>query len=166
MNDQPKFENPYVDSPNEKEQWVFVVDKQDSLFLKSIRPSTGTITGIGGYLVTKLLYELRKRNITEWSKLGEFEQFVQHCHLVPNDEYKQLLEDADSWRNFVRQGHRTLHDSTVGGTGGSSAGPDDGTRAEGLRSEPTPDAAKPSDVQSSSGTKGKKSIKGTAKAKT
>lgn len=83
-----KFENPYKPlAEGEKTTVNFDISLADKAFLQSTRPGAGTLSGVLGILTHKICNELRKRNITDYSRLEEFESFVLNCSIndgVPN----------------------------------------------------------------------------------
>lgn len=145
-----KFENPYKPlAEGEKTTVNFDISLADKAFLQSTRPGAGTLSGVLGILTHKICNELRKRNITDYSRLEEFESFVLNCSIndgVPNGG----LSDRPTDR-LVPQ---STPPSLTGGT-------------EGTGNHNPPASTIVPDVQSGSGTEGKgekrvKAVKGKA----
>lgn len=136
MTDKPfRFENPYATYQGEKETHSFEVSKNDAKTIKSIRPAYGTMTGTMGYLLSKLINELKRLSIIDFSREGDFERFVANCHIVTDEEYQRINGGG-------------LPNGAVGGTLSNTTASNVGTAAKGPCDAVAPVEAKPSDVQS------------------
>lgn len=76
------FLNPYRDAQRVR-RLVADVAEQDFLFIYAIRPMkrSGTLQTTINLLWEKLCNECRRRNITDHTKLDEFEHLVANCEL-------------------------------------------------------------------------------------
>ena len=81
MTKNSQFHNPYKGCINTA-RLIVDIDEADYNLIKTVRVSSGTITGTLGLLIQKLCYELRQRNITDYTKCDEFEDFVANCAIV------------------------------------------------------------------------------------
>jgi len=91
-----QFKNPY-EGMQDVSRVTTDVAKGDYYLIKQIRPTSGTITGVLGLLWQKLCNELRERNITDYTRVEEFELLVANSRLIGNDEYERLSNEAAQW---------------------------------------------------------------------
>lgn len=146
----PVFVNPYaaIDRGDDNANVTTVVCKiatDDYNYVKCIRPSLGTNTGVIGNLWKKLINELKRRNITDVSDIDQFEQFVTGCHIISDEEYRE----------------RGFSDGTPNGPMPETITSDDSTRTGEPRDNAPAATAVSSDVQSGGG----KSRRGSRKSK-
>lgn len=81
----PKFDDPYKPIPDDnRKRFVSMVSTEDYLFIKSVRPQTGTIQNTVNYMVKWLVNELKHRNITDHSRYADYEQFVVNTFGLPH----------------------------------------------------------------------------------
>lgn len=115
-----KFLNPYVTElelakfcrqpPPTQFAINFYISKADYDLLKTTRVQTGTLSITGSTLLNKLCNELRKLNITDISRVDDFESFVANCNITDG---------------------RGLPDSPTSGNGGRTDAPANGRANEG-----------------------------------
>lgn len=100
------------------------VGHSDYYLIKAIRPEQGTIAAVVATIWKKLCYELRKRNIGDFTDKERFEDFVTNCHivdgecppgytLVENGELEDLRSDSANWQIAIGRGR--LPHGTSGG---------------------------------------------------
>lgn len=138
----PKFGNPFENDTTQKTQVVCPIPTTETNFIKCIRPSLGTVTGVVGTLWQKLANELRERNIVDVTSQPEFESFVAGCKLVSEAEYNEYQSLKLGGGLLDRSTHGTVPQASQGNVGG-------GTPPTG-HAHPTASAKLP-DVQSGSG---------------
>jgi len=146
--------NPYFKDADLSAKLVCPITPSDYNFVKCIRPSHGTFTSVVGTLWKKLVNELYARNITEISKVNEFEQFVAGCHLISHDEYVRYIPAG------LPRGNGGLPHRPVDGTVSETTASDDRGREEKSRADAASAPAERTDVQSGTGEKGRGGRKG------
>lgn len=99
-----KFESPYKGQKLFDAAIQILIGEADQNLIRGIRPRQGTLQTTAQHLWSKLCNELRKRNITGFDSVDEFERFLVESVLIDRDEYDQFLE------------FRRLHDGPTGGT--------------------------------------------------
>ena len=114
------FNNPYSGLKDVK-RITTDVSSGDYYLVKSMRPELATITATLGTLWQKLCYELRKRNITDVTRVSDFEQFVATCRITdePSSGSGGGLSSGSTGGP-----HGTTPTSNVGG-GTTQSGPSD-----------------------------------------
>ena len=107
--EKPKFINPYTPSSGKvMKQIMCPIYEDDVNFLRCVRPALGTTTTALGILLLKLKNELQSRNITDFSRRDDFEEFVSNCRLITAAEY-------DEYQALCAGRRRGLPDSTASG---------------------------------------------------
>lgn len=104
-----KFESPYKGQDLAPSHIQVDIGTADNNLIRAIRPRQGTLQITAQHLWNKLCNELRKRNITGFDSVDEFEQFLTTSVLVDAADYQQLVADSTEFR---RTG---LHDRSTGG---------------------------------------------------
>ena len=87
----PKFTDPYKG----REQTTRIqsnIDPVDYNFIRSIRPSNGTIITTVNILWSKLVTTLKQHGITQYSDVNKYEHFVLNCTLVLPDSVNGTAE--------------------------------------------------------------------------
>lgn len=92
MTEIPKFSQPYTDiisNWSDDEQVSRLnnnIPKEEYRLVKHLRPEQGTMSFTINHLWKKLCDELRKRQITDYSRVRDFEDFVTRSVLVLPEE--------------------------------------------------------------------------------
>lgn len=108
------LENPYVLDKIETKTVYGPIDANDYAFVKGVHPQTGAWSAIVGHLCKKLIYELKRQGIRDFSRTDEFEDLITNCRVISNVEYDTLTVDSANWqRELVRRG---LPNGTISGS--------------------------------------------------
>ena len=141
MNNSP-FKNPYSGQrPETLKPIIFDVDINDYHFIKCIRPSQSTLSGLSGTMWKKTVESLKNREIHDVSNESQFEHFIRTCHIISDTEYERLVAGR-------------LLDSSAGGIVPDSNALNDGGGKTSESNRNTTNAPVVSNVQGKSG-KGK-----------
>lgn len=82
-----RFENPYKDiEKSGRYHSINVCVSKESFILRRIRPEAGTVDTTINLLYLKLINELNRRGITDYTRVDDFEDFVVRCELVLPEE--------------------------------------------------------------------------------
>ncbi len=142
-----KFESPYKGQDLAPSHIQVDIGVADNNLIRAIRPRQGTLQITAQHLWSKLCNELRKRQITGFDSVDEFEQFLTTSILVDCGEYQQLTSDSLKLRG--------LPNGPVGGTtsgpGKNSNKSNDGRRAKTIRPGSASKSNVVSDLQSGGG---------------
>ncbi len=111
------FANPYADSGELSTKLTCQIAPDDYNYIRCIRPSHGTNTGVIGTLWKKLINELNKRNIHSIADIKEFERFVANCRIVSYEEGRIV----DEFNYKFSQLSGNTKSSSIGGTGLSNS---------------------------------------------
>ncbi len=111
------FANPYADSGELSTKLTCQITPDDYNYIRCIRPSHGTNTGVIGTLWKKLINELNKRNIHSIADIEEFERFVANCRIVSYEEGRIV----DEFNYKFSQLSGNTKSSSIGGTGLSNS---------------------------------------------
>jgi hypothetical protein len=152
------FGNPYVESPQGGPQPLTTVmckiHTLDYNLIKSIRPAQGTNTGVIGTLWKKLVNELSRKDISDFSKVDEFERFIANCHIVSHEDYTMLVNQSEE-RNRLRG----LLNGTISRAVSDTAASDESTGPGEPRAGAEAAKAVGTDVQGGSGVQRRRSSK-------
>lgn len=159
-----KFLNPYEDVPN-LQRLTTEIPETEWHYVKVLRPngmgshgtSQGTFNTTINLLWSKLIHELKSRNITDFSQREAFEHFVANCQIIGPEcavvnkadiiAIRVTKDDADAaeherrYRELTEESEsRGLLDRPIVKHLLGTAGPDDRGPASGVGS-PAPDVA-------------------------
>ena len=159
------FANPYAEAGDTSTKLICKITPSDYNFVRCIRPSQGTNTGVIGTLWKKLVNELNKRNIHSIADVNEFERFVANCRIVSYDEgllldrllSDRLLEGSPEPSGIGGVG---LSDSTSNGDLSNPVAPVVGHGAKESSASLAPVETERTDVQGGTGTQRRGSRKG------
>jgi len=110
-----KFENPYSHlcdvGPNRQTRRVnSEVPTEDYQMLQRIRTERGTIQTTVNILLKKLFDELKRRQITDYTRADDFVDFVLNCHLAYGPGGSAAIRaDAKTARQDVGRGTTRTH---------------------------------------------------------
>lgn len=146
-----QFKNPYITNDKTIEYGTinFDIGQSDFLFVRVIRPSNSTLSGVCGHLWKKTVEALKRKDINDATKSTEFEQFITTSHLVSAREYEALRV-------------RGLLDSSTDGSVPTSTPPDDGRGETPTRDQYPTDASIVSNIQGKGGKQRQRAIKSSA----
>lgn len=151
-----KFDYPYVLDFNDETQAYSLTVKlsaNEVNFIKGMRLRQGTLTVVTAHLFHKLVNELQRKGIRDFTNVDEFEQLVLTSKLVDAAEYDQLLCDSTEL-NAIRTGGGAgggLSHGTAGGAMSESGTLNERKRTSGVRAKHKEHASKLSDVQGNRG---------------
>jgi hypothetical protein len=156
-----EFKNPYLGE--DVTAINFDIGRNDYNFIKSIRPTGGTVTITASILWKALADELKRKGITSWENGGleRFEALVANCRVVDAGVYEDLVLVATKAAEQDPIGvaksitGRGLPNGPSGGTVQQATTPDDGARTPGVRPGSETNANVVPDVQSKGRRKGK-----------
>ena len=163
MNTEEQFKDPYGDITDFTKTCRIQSDVSSTDFMefRSIRPVKGTIQITINILFSKLVHELKSRNIQDYGDVKRFEEFIAGCRIVSSEEWGRLERTGGS----DKQGneHATAIRDTTIITGSvsqtvnrpthphdvSHSAPQNDTRTVGeIRSNPPQPSEQPSNLQS------------------
>lgn len=148
--------NPYLEKGLTKEQIVRIqadVSFDDRNLLRSVCPEQGIYTFTLAHLLIKVCNELRKRQITDFSRENEFRNAIVNCRIELGDNVAGSGDSAT--QTGVAGIQRDVPNGAFGRTMPEATAPYDGGRAKDVRPGDTTVTNKPSSVSSGGGKEGK-----------
>lgn len=129
------------------------VGMDDYNHIRSIRPGKGTVSTTVNIMYKALVEELRKRNLTTFADVQEFQFCIANIQIVlpTKQEYEDYVKrtrtsnDAGTVSNLA-----DVQRSPIGGAGGQANAPDDGARKAGKSAAHTEVKTEQSDLGSGS----------------
>lgn len=149
----PKFDYPYVLDFNDETKAYSLnakIDMREINFIKGLRLRTSTLSVTTAQLYHKLVNELQRRSITDFTSVDAFESFVLTCRIVDAGEYEQLLADSAEL-TVLKHGRGGLPNSSASGPLPQSSPSNVGKRTKRVRHVQPPNAAELPDIQGDGG---------------
>jgi len=87
------FKDPY-DKDENKVKLSTYVSEEDAAILRSVRLVRGTVQITINLLLKQLIHELRQRNITDYTKRREFEEYVSSRYSPPDPSLPRPGEET------------------------------------------------------------------------
>lgn len=103
----PLFTSPYPAGDPNNCQLVLQISKYDHGYVKSARPTQGTLTIVAGMLWSKFCAACRSKCIIDMRHQDEFEDLAINGVFIHKDELDSLVADAIAWRQH-QAGNGTL----------------------------------------------------------